>query len=114
MTVSETLPGRLIAVEGLDCSGKSAQIYLVHQWLQGLGCPVFFTEWNSSVLVQDATRKGKKRQLLPMLRAEFRDSSSATSSRSSRPTAPSPPSIATCRLESTACSRATPQARRTT
>jgi dTMP kinase len=58
------LPGRLIAVEGLDGSGKSTQIHLLHQWLAGLGCRVFFSEWNSSILVKGATRKGKKRQLL--------------------------------------------------
>jgi dTMP kinase len=57
-------PGRLIAVEGLDGSGKSTQIHLLHQWLRGLGCKVFFSEWNSSVLVKEATKKGKKRQLL--------------------------------------------------
>ncbi len=58
------LPGKLIAVEGLDGSGKSTQIHLVHQWLRGLGCKVFFTEWNSSVLVKEATKKGKKSMLL--------------------------------------------------
>jgi dTMP kinase len=56
--------GRLIAVEGLDGSGKSTQIHLLHQWLLGLGCKVFFSEWNSSTLVKEATKKGKKRQLL--------------------------------------------------
>ncbi len=60
----ERLPGTLIAVEGLDCSGKSTQICLVHQWLQSKGHRVFFSEWNSSVLVREATRKAKKRQLL--------------------------------------------------
>jgi dTMP kinase len=58
------IPGRLIAVEGLDGSGKSTQIYLLHQWLIGLGCKVFFSEWNSSLLVKEATRRGKKKQLL--------------------------------------------------
>ncbi len=57
-------PGRLIAVEGLDGSGKSTQIYLVKRWLEMQQLKVFFTEWNSSVLVKEATRKGKKRQLL--------------------------------------------------
>jgi dTMP kinase len=64
MTGSLPVEGRLIAVEGLDGSGKSTQIHLVHQWLEGLGCRVFFSEWNSSELVKQATRRGKKRQLL--------------------------------------------------
>lgn len=58
------LPGRLVAVEGLDGSGKSTQVHLVDRWLQGLGRRVFFSEWNSSELVKGATSKGKKRQLL--------------------------------------------------
>jgi dTMP kinase len=58
------VPGRLIAVEGLDGSGKSTQIHLTHQWLIGLGCKVFFSEWNSSSIVKSATRKGKKKQHL--------------------------------------------------
>lgn len=61
---ADRLPGKLIAVEGLDGSGKSTQIYLLNQWLKAKGYRVFFTEWNSSVLVREATRKGKKRQLL--------------------------------------------------
>ncbi|MCX7002543.1 MAG: thymidylate kinase [bacterium] len=60
----EALPGKLIAVEGLDGSGKSTQIHLLHQWLSGLGCKVFFSEWNSSEIVKEATRKGKKKQML--------------------------------------------------
>jgi dTMP kinase len=58
------ITGKLVAVEGLDGSGKSTQVHLLHQWLAGLGCKVFFSEWNSSELVKKATRKGKKRQLL--------------------------------------------------
>jgi dTMP kinase len=58
------LPGKLIAVEGLDGSGKSTQVYLMKRWLELEGYKVFFTEWNSSSLVKEATRKGKKRQLL--------------------------------------------------
>src|SRR5205814_4863061 len=57
-------PGRLIAVEGLDGSGKSTQIYLLKRWLELEGARVFFTEWNSSELVKAATSKGKKRELL--------------------------------------------------
>lgn len=57
-------PGVLIAVEGLDGSGKSTQLYLLKRWLELEGYRVFFTEWNSSVIVKKATKKGKKSQLL--------------------------------------------------
>src|SRR3954462_12772447 len=57
-------PGRLIAVEGLDGSGKSTQIYLLKRWLEAEGIKVYFSEWNSSELVKSATSKGKKRELL--------------------------------------------------
>jgi dTMP kinase len=57
-------PGRLIAVEGLDGSGKSTQVYLLKRWLQLQGLRVFFTEWNSSEIVKSATSKGKKMELL--------------------------------------------------
>src|SRR5437867_1919927 len=57
-------PGRLIAVEGLDGSGKSTQIYLLKRWLELQGLKVYFSEWNSSELVKAATSKGKKRELL--------------------------------------------------
>ena len=57
-------PGRLVAVEGLDGSGKSTQIYLLKRWLQLQGLKVYFSEWNSSELVKAATSKGKKRELL--------------------------------------------------
>lgn len=56
--------GKLIAVEGLDGSGKSTQVYLLKRWLELRGHKVFFTEWNSSTIVRQATRRGKKRQLL--------------------------------------------------
>jgi len=57
-------PGKLIAVEGLDGSGKSTQLYLLRRWLEMRNMRVFFTEWNSSNLVKRATSRGKKRQLL--------------------------------------------------
>src|SRR5258707_4180130 len=57
-------PGRLIAVEGLDGSGKSTQIYLLKRWLELQGLKVYFSEWNSSELVKAATSKGKKRELV--------------------------------------------------
>src|SRR5438105_5299485 len=60
----ETIAGKLVAVEGLDGSGRATQVYLLKRWLELEGYKVFFTEWNSSALVKKATRKGKKRQLL--------------------------------------------------
>ena len=57
-------PGRLIAVEGLDGSGKSTQVYLLRRWLEAEGVRVYFSEWNSSELVKSATSKGKKSELL--------------------------------------------------
>ncbi|MGH7150059.1 MAG: dTMP kinase, partial [Planctomycetota bacterium] len=56
--------GKLIAVEGIDGSGKSTQVYLVKRWLESTGHRVFFTEWNSSDLVGEATRRGRKENLL--------------------------------------------------
>ena len=64
VSTPRSYPGKLIAVEGLDGSGKSTQIYLVKRWLELQNYRVFFTEWNSSVLVKKSTTKGKKRQLL--------------------------------------------------
>src|SRR3989449_10813229 len=57
-------PGRLVAVEGLDGSGKSTQIYLLKRWLELQKIKEYFSEWNSSELVKAATSKGKKRELL--------------------------------------------------
>ncbi|MAE69954.1 MAG: thymidylate kinase [Gemmatimonadetes bacterium] len=87
------IKGRVIAVEGLDGSGKSTQIYLLKRWLEMTGHRVWFTEWNSSELVRGATKKAKKgnaltpttfslihctdfadrfeRQMLPLLRAGY-------------------------------------------
>jgi dTMP kinase len=56
-------PGKLFVVEGTDGSGKSTQLALLHQWLKAEGYPVFFSEWNSSPLVKDTTRRAKKRHL---------------------------------------------------
>lgn len=56
--------GRLIVFEGLDGSGKSTQARLLVKWLQARGYRVFFTEWNSSELVSETIRRGKKKGLL--------------------------------------------------
>jgi len=57
-------PGALIVVEGIDGSGKSTQLYLLKRWLEISGYRIHFTEWNSSLLVKAATRRGKRRRLL--------------------------------------------------
>ncbi len=57
-------PGKLIIVEGIDGSGKSTQLQLLHKWLDSKGYKVFFTEWNSSELVKETTKRGKKSKSL--------------------------------------------------
>ena len=54
-------------MEGIDGSGKSTQIDLLHKWLVSQGYLVVFTEWNSSPIVRRTTRRGKRRRLLTPL-----------------------------------------------
>ncbi len=58
------LPGRLIIVEGIDGSGKSTQLQLLHKWLLNSKYRTFFTEWNSSALVKETIKYRKKKNLL--------------------------------------------------
>jgi dTMP kinase len=58
------LPGKLFIVEGIDGSGKSTQLDLLHKWLVSEGYLVVATEWNSASIVKQTTRRGKKRRLL--------------------------------------------------
>ena len=57
-------PGRLFIVEGIDGSGKSTQLSLLQKWLESEGYGTYFSEWNSSPLVSDVTRRGKKKRML--------------------------------------------------
>src|SRR5580700_8427971 len=57
------LKGKLLVVEGIDGSGKSTQISLLSHWLRSQGYAVAFSEWNSSPLVQETTRRGKKKEM---------------------------------------------------
>ena len=60
-------PGRLFIVEGIDGSGKSTQLTLLSQWLRSEGYPVVFSTWNSSPIVRETTKHGKKKKLLTPL-----------------------------------------------
>ena len=53
-------PGALVIVEGVDGSGKSTQLFLIKRWLELEGYRVFRTEWNSSGLVREITKRSKK------------------------------------------------------
>src|SRR5690348_6561999 len=59
-----SFPGKLIIVEGIDGSGKSTQLLLLQKWLESKEFNVFFTEWNSSALVRETTKRGKKSKSL--------------------------------------------------
>ncbi len=64
LRTKHSFPGLLIVVEGIDGSGKSTQLQLLKTWLQAQEYDVFFTEWNSSGLVKQTTKIGKKKKLL--------------------------------------------------
>lgn len=60
-------PGKLIVVEGIDGSGKTTQLSLLRKWLESKDFNIFFTEWNSSELVKETTKRGKKTKILTPL-----------------------------------------------
>jgi dTMP kinase len=56
--------GALIAFEGLDGSGKSTQIELLHKWLEHAGFGILLTKANESALVGPVIRRARKERLL--------------------------------------------------
>jgi len=60
----DRFPGRLFIVEGIDGSGKSTQVALLQKRLESVGYGTYFSEWNSSALVRDVTRRSKKKRML--------------------------------------------------
>lgn len=65
--MQESLPGKLIVVEGIDGSGKSTQLDLLKKWVANQGYCSYFSEWNSSDLVRSTTKRGKAGHLLSPL-----------------------------------------------
>ena len=61
------LPGKLFVVEGIDGSGKTTQLDLLTKWLIGQGYCLAYSEWNSSAVVKETTKIGKKKKLLTPL-----------------------------------------------
>jgi len=60
-------PGKLFVVEGIDGSGKSTQLDLLHKWLLSENYLVAFSEWNSSPVVRRITKRGKENKSLTSL-----------------------------------------------
>ncbi len=58
--IPHAYPGKLIAAEGLDGSGKSTQLQLLRFWLQSEGYEVLITEWAPSKLIKRALKAGRK------------------------------------------------------
>ena len=72
--VPHSYPGRLIAAEGLDGSGKSTQLHLLSFWLRAEGYEVILAEWTPSKLIKRALKAGRKQgtsdpRLLSLLHA---------------------------------------------
>jgi dTMP kinase len=58
-----SVPGRLFVVEGIDGSGKSTQLALLHRWLESEGYAAVFFEAQQSQMrrvVADALTGAKK------------------------------------------------------
>jgi dTMP kinase len=56
----ESLPGRLIVIEGTDGVGRSTQIALLREWLEGRGYAVLDTGFTRSKLVGPGIQRAKQ------------------------------------------------------
>jgi dTMP kinase len=59
-----SLPGKLVVVEGSDCSGRSTQIQMLREWLEARGHPVMDVGLRRSNLVSETIDEAKKGHLL--------------------------------------------------
>jgi len=66
-TPGETLPGRLIVVEGTDGVGRSTQIALLKEWLEGHGYAVIGTGLRRSDLAGRGLQRAKRGNTLDHL-----------------------------------------------
>jgi dTMP kinase len=57
---TEDFRGKMIVVEGADCSGRSTQIAYLKEWLEATGHAVLDTGFKRSMLVGDVINKAKK------------------------------------------------------
>lgn len=55
-------PGLLIAVEGIDGSGKSTQLMLVNDWLRSNGFATVMTAWSSSETIHPLIKQIKREE----------------------------------------------------
>lgn len=62
-----SLPGRLIALEGTDCAGRSTQVALLREWLECHGFGVAHTALKRGRLAADGLRKAKEGHTLSPL-----------------------------------------------
>ncbi|MEM4147077.1 MAG: thymidylate kinase, partial [Metallosphaera sp.] len=58
--------GHIIAMEGIDGSGKSSQAKLLKDWLENK-VDTYLTEWNSSDWIHEVIKEAKKKNLLTPL-----------------------------------------------
>ena len=64
LTLNDELPGKLIVIEGPDCSGRSTQISMCKEWMEANGHAVLDTGIKRSNLVAEIIQEAKKGNIL--------------------------------------------------